>query len=101
MLKLPEIKKMLKKEVGENCLWLVKADLIVERDTYGTAVVKIQVGYKQLAIATFGLLNENCRLDEKQFKAVEKYVTKVKKSLVEVEEMEIRYYSNLREEYEL
>jgi hypothetical protein len=100
MLKLPEIKKMLKKEVGDNCLWLVKANLVVERTTWATATVFVEIGYKQLAIATFGLMDENCQLQEKYFKAVEKYVQKVEKSLTQVEEMEIKVKTNLRDEYE-
>ena len=82
MLKLPEIKKMLKKEVGDNCLWLVKANLVIERTTWATATVFVEIGYKQLAIATFGLMDENCQLQEKQFKAVEKYVQKEKQQLM-------------------
>lgn len=101
MLKLPEIKKLIKTVINDKCLWLVKADLIVERVTYGMADVKIQLGYKQYSIGTFNLLNEQAKLEEKQFKAVEKFVDKVYNSLVNVEEMEIRVISNLREEYEL
>lgn len=101
MLKLPEIKKMLKQEFNEKYLYNLSGEIKVERDTYATAVVKIQVSYKEYVIGTFGLLNQQAQLDEKLFKAVEKYVDKVVKSLAGVEEMDIKISSNLRDEYEL
>ena len=100
MMKLPEIKKMIKNEINDNCLWMVKAELIIRRTTYATASVYIKLGYKELAIATFGLMNEKAELQEKNFKAVEKYAAKVENSLVNVEEMEIKVISDLRDEYE-
>lgn len=98
---LPQIKKMLKTEFDEKYLYNLSGKILVERDTYATAVVKIQVSFKEYAIATFGLLDEKAQLNEKQFKAVERYVAKVEHSLGTVEEMDIKVVSNLRDEYEL
>lgn len=98
---LPQIKKMLKQEFNEKYLYNLSGEIKVERDTYATAVVKIQVGFTDYVLATFGLLDEKAQLDEKQFRAVERYTDKVVKSLGTVEEMDIKVTSNLREEYEL
>lgn len=101
MMTLPQIKKMLKQEFNEKYLYNLSGEIKVERDTYATAVVKIQVGFTDYVLATFGLLDEKAQLNEKQFRAVERYTDKVVKSLGTVEEMDIKVTSNLREEYEL
>lgn len=100
MMKMNEVKKMIKERFDETCLWNLSGEVIVERQTYGVATVELQISYVRWCLGTFSLLDENCQLDPKKFKEVDKYVKRVLKSLVGTEEMYIKLVDNINE-YEL
>ena len=90
MMKLTEIKKMLKEEFNEKYLYnLQRISITVQRRTYGVATVDIQVSYKIYTVATVGLLDDNLNIDQKQIEAINKYVAKLEKSFSKVEEMDV------------
>ena len=91
MIKLTEMKKMIKKDFNEKYIYnLERCTIMSKRTTYGIIDTYLQIGTKEYCIDTTLILDENCRIDEKQVEKVRKYVQKVTKSFVKVEEIDVK-----------
>ena len=91
MMKLTEMKKMIKKDFNEKHIYnLERCEIIIRHTTYGIIDTYLQIGTKEYCINTTNILNEECKTDVKKVESVGKYVKKVVKSFVEVEEIDVK-----------
>ena len=95
-MKLTEMKKMIKKDFNEKHIYnLERCEIIINHTTYHIIDTYLQIGTKSYCIDTTSTLDENCKTDVKKVESVAKYVKKVVKSFVEVEEIDVKVVENL------
>ena len=91
MMKLTEMKKMIKKDFNEKYIYnLERCTITIRHETYGIINTYLQIGTKEYCINTTSTLDENCKTDVKKVEEVGKYVKKVVKSFVKVEEIDVK-----------
>ena len=89
MMKLGEIKKMLKEDFNEKYLYnLRRIDIEKEVTTFGIVNVKMSTNFREYVVGTFKVWDNELKLDEKKMDKVEQYVKKLVKSFRDVEEMD-------------
>jgi predicted nucleic acid-binding protein len=102
MIKLTEMKKMIKKDFNEKHIYnLERCTITIRHNTYGIIDTYLQIATKEYCINTTSVLNENCRKDVKKVEEARKYVKKVVKSFVEVEEIDVKVVEILEDGEEL
>ena len=100
MMKLTEMKKMIKKDFNEKYIYnLERCTITIRHETYGIINTYLQIGTKEYCINT--TLDENCKTDVKKVEEVGKYVKKVVKSFVKVEEIDVKVVEILENGEEL
>ena len=102
MMKLTEMKKMIKKDFNEKYIYnLERCEIIIRHETYGIINTYLQIGTKEYCINTTLVLDENCKTDVKKVEEAGKYVKKVVKSFVKVEEIDVKVVEILENGEEL
>ena len=91
MMKLTEMKKMIKKDFNEKYIYnLERCEITVIKESFGIITVWLHIGTKEYCIATERYFDNNLQVDQKQLDKVEKYVEKVRKSMEKVEEIDVK-----------
>lgn len=91
MMKLTEMKSMIKKDFNERYIYnLERCEIEVITETYGIINVYMNIGTKRYCIATESIIDMNCRIDNNKVDKVNKYVDKVRKSFEKVEEIDVK-----------
>lgn len=91
MMKLTEMKKMIKSDFNERYIYnLERCEIEVITETYGIINVYMNIGTKRYCIATESIIDMNCQTDTKKVERVNKYVDKVRKSFEKVEEIDVK-----------
>ena len=102
MMKLTEMKKMIKKDFNEKYIYnLERCTITIRHETYGIINTYLQIGTKEYCINTTLTLDKNCKTDVKKVEEVGKYVKKVVKSFVKVEEIDVKVVEILENGEEL
>jgi hypothetical protein len=90
-MKLTEMKKMIKKDFNERYIYnLVRCEIEVVKETFGIITVWLHIGTKDYCIATESYFDNDLQVDTKQLDKVDKYVEKVRKSMQDVEEIDVK-----------
>ena len=102
MMKLTEMKKMIKSDFNEKYIYnLERCTITIRHETYGIINTYLQIGTKEYCINTTLTLDKNCKTDVKKVEEVGKYVKKVVKSFVKVEEIDVKVVEILENGEEL
>ena len=102
MMKLTEMKKMIKKDFNEKYIYnLERCTITIRHETYGIINTYLQIGTKEYCINTTLTLDENCKTGVKKVEEAGKYVKKVVKSFVKVEEIDVKVVEILENGEEL
>ena len=91
MMKLGEMKKMIKSDFNEKYIYnLERCEIETVKETFGIITVWLHIGTKSYCIATERYFDNNLQVDTKQLAKIEKYVEKVRKSMQDVEEIDVK-----------